>query len=515
MKEAVIYARVSSKDQEREGFSIPAQRKTLTEYAARNDFQIVREFVDVETAKCAGREQFGDMISFMRNNPTCRTVIVEKTDRLYRNFRDYLTLEDLGIEIHLAKEGQIINKDSKSQAKFMHGIQVLMARNYIDNLREEVCKGMREKAEQGIYPSRPPLGYRNNKVERTIEVDPDKAPIASRMFELYASGRHSLSSLRKALITEFGVRMAKGYLERLLKNPFCMGQFRWQGKIYQGTHTPLVSPQIFQEVQAMFRGRNKPKYRKHEFAFRGLLTCAYDNSKVTAEMKKGRYTYYRCTGFRGKCDLPYFREEELGDRLGQILRDIRIPDAVLGQLEKSLVIDKGRDEAIRRQQKERSEQRLAVVRNRLDHAYQDKLDGKITDEFWERKAAEWQTEERQVLASIRKVDAPKPERLLDAMKILELANKAYFLYVKQPPQEKAKLLRMVLSNCAIDAANIYPTYRKPFDLIFQRTKKEGWCARRDSNSRPSASKAVRAKNLMLVPVSLTSIRTPSNPHNDT
>ena len=182
MKEAVIYARVSSKDQEREGYSIPAQRKTLMEYAPKNGFRIVREFVDVETAKCAGREQFGEMIAFLRNNQQCRTVIVEKTDRLYRNFRDYLTLEDLGVEIHLAKEGQIINKDSKSQAKFMHGIQVLMARNYIDNLREEVCKGMREKAEQGIYPSRPPLGYRNNKLERTIEVDPEKAPIARNAF---------------------------------------------------------------------------------------------------------------------------------------------------------------------------------------------------------------------------------------------------------------------------------------------------------------------------------------------
>ena len=166
MNEAVIYARVSSKDQEREGYSIPSQRKTLTDYAPKHGFQIVREFVDVETAKCAGREQFGEMIAFLRKNPNCRTIIVEKTDRLYRNLRDYLTLEDLGVEIHLAKEGQIINKDSKSQAKFMHGIQVLMARNYIDNLREEVSKGMREKAEQGIYPSRPPIGYTTDTLPR-------------------------------------------------------------------------------------------------------------------------------------------------------------------------------------------------------------------------------------------------------------------------------------------------------------------------------------------------------------
>jgi site-specific DNA recombinase len=190
-------------------------------------------------------------------------------------------------------------------------------------------------------------------------VDADRAPIAKRMFELYASGRQSVSILRRALLAEFGVRMAKGYLEKLLKNPFYMGQFRWKDKIYQGTHTALVSPQIFQEVQAMIRGRNKPKYRKHEFAFRGLLTCANDNSKVTGEIKKGRYTYYRCTGYRGKCAHPYFRREELGDRLGQILRDIHIPDAALGQLEQSLLNDKGRKDAIRRRQKERSEQRMA------------------------------------------------------------------------------------------------------------------------------------------------------------
>jgi hypothetical protein len=77
--------------------------------------------------------------------------------------------------------------------------------------------------------------------------------------------------------------------------------------------------------------------------------------------------------------------------------------------------------------------------------------------------------------------------LLDAKKILELANSAYFLYLRQSDEERAKLLRIVLSNCAPDAARLYPTYRKPFDLILAKTKNEEWCARRDSNSRPSGS----------------------------
>ena len=104
-----------------------------------------------------------------------------------------------------------------------------------------------------------------------------------------------------------------------------------------------------------------------------------------------------------------------------------------------------------------------------------------------RKSAEWQAEENQIRASMQGLEAVRPERMLDAAKILELANKAYFLYVKQNHTERAKLLKMVLSNCGIDAVSLYPTYRKPFDLIFQRVKTEEWCALGDSNTRPSGS----------------------------
>jgi site-specific DNA recombinase len=120
MREAVIYARVSSKDQEREGFSIPAQLKFLREYALKNEFRVAQEFVDIETAKIAGRKKFGEMLAFLSRNTGCRVLIVEKTDRLYRNFRDCVTLEDMDVEIHLPKEGQIICKEAKSQAKLVH-----------------------------------------------------------------------------------------------------------------------------------------------------------------------------------------------------------------------------------------------------------------------------------------------------------------------------------------------------------------------------------------------------------
>jgi site-specific DNA recombinase len=149
---AVIYARVSSKEQEKEGFSIAAQLKLLKEYAAAHGFTIAGEYVDVETAKQIGRSAFGEMVSLLRKRDLARILLVEKTDRLYRNLKDWVTLDELDLEIHLVKEGVLLSRGSGSSEKFMHGIKVLMAKNYIDNLSEEARKGMLEKAEQGIWP---------------------------------------------------------------------------------------------------------------------------------------------------------------------------------------------------------------------------------------------------------------------------------------------------------------------------------------------------------------------------
>jgi site-specific DNA recombinase len=183
------------------------------------------------------------------------------------------------------------------------------------------------------------------------------------------------------------------------------------------------------------------------------------------------------------------REEVLAVRLGQIVKDIFIPGSVLAQLENSLLKDKGSQEATQNEQRSRLRERINRVRNRLDQAYVDKLDGRIDDDLWARKSDEWHSEEQRLCAEIMSLEEVKPEKLLDGVRILELAHKAHFLYLKQTPEEQAKLLKMVVSNCSIDATTLYPTYRKPFDLIFTTGKNEGWCARRDSNSRPSGSKA--------------------------
>jgi DNA invertase Pin-like site-specific DNA recombinase len=468
---AVLYARVSSREQREEGFSIEAQVKLLRAAAAKEGLEIAREFIEVESAKATGRKEFTEMVNYFKRNRTCRILLAEKTDRLYRNFRDALALEDLDINIYFVKENEWISKDSKSQSKLMHDIRLAMARNYSENLREEVKKGMSEKASQGTYPGRAPFGYRNNTATRAIEIHPEKSATAQRVFELFASGKYSLLSLSKEIRRVTGTYISKTNLHKMLLNPFYIGYFNFRGQKYKGNQPIFIHPDTYAQAQSVLRGYNRPKHNKHSFAFRGLLTCAHDNCVVTAELKKQKYVYYHCTGYRGPCALPRFKEQEIAERLGSVLKDVQIPADVARTIDVSLQRVHVQMQSKTGQERARLERELTSLRARMDAAYADKLDGHITAEFWQRKQADWQNEEFRTNAQISALAEDKSsERVLTMQRILELAQNAHSLYLTRPPAEQADLLRMVVSNCAIDAVSLYPTYRKPFDMIYRRAK---------------------------------------------
>jgi hypothetical protein len=83
--------------------------------------------------------------------------------------------------------------------------------------------------------------------------------------------------------------------------------------------------------------------------------------------------------------------------------------------------------------------RLVQVRGRIERAYLDKIDGKISEEFWEARCSDWNREEQQILMAMQGLEQQSPERILDGVKILELANKAYFLYLKRSPAGKSQI----------------------------------------------------------------------------
>ena len=475
-QEAVIYARVLSKDQEREGFSIPAQRELLGAYGAGKAFTVIQEFIDVETAKQAGRSGFDQMIALFKRNRNCRTLLVEKTDRLYRNLKDYVTIDALGLTIHFVKENVVLCPESRSNEKFMHGIKVLMAKNYIDNLSEETRKGMLEKARQGIWPSYAPLGYKNilgPDGKRTIAPDPNLAPAIRVMFERYATGKYALKEIVKLAQTDgmayrkSGDPVPKSTIHKILRNRVYTGDFDFDGTTYKGTYEPIVPRELWDQVQLILSGRGTKKTRKvkESLAFGGLITCGHCGCAMVGEIKKGRYVYYHCTGYKGKCPEPYTREEVLEKRFTELLKGISFSQEVLTWVTQALRESHGderkcHEEAIAKLQREHRR-----IQDRIDAMYMDKLDGRIDNDFFDRKAAEFRSEQCRVMRDIETHQNANQSYIEEGIRLLDLAQRAHVLFENQRPAEKRKLLDFVLSNCRWKGGQLEAEYRKPFDML--------------------------------------------------
>ena len=394
---AVLYARVSSQEQEREGYSIPAQCRLLRSYAARRDYHIVREFIDVETAKQSGRTNFTEMIRFLEEHPEVKILLCEKTDRLYRNFKDYVIIDKLDVTLVFVKEGSILNKHSRSHEKFIHGIKVLMAKNYIDNLSEETRKGLIEKAKEGMFPGTAPLGYRHNKAQKTIEIDEERAPLIRWMFEQYATGRFSLRDLEvmlyeKRLRSRKGNRVHRSSIALMLKNPFYIGDFLWTGKHYHGNHPPLIDKELFDRAQAVTAKRSYTRSNAHRFAYTRLLKCAHCGSSVTAEIKKDRYVYYHCTFDKGSCGGQYVREEELERQFEGIFTEFQISESILDWVREALRQSREEKAAFHNKAIDSLSAEYKKLQNRIDQIYLDKLDGEIEDAFYRKNVSHWREE---------------------------------------------------------------------------------------------------------------------------
>jgi site-specific DNA recombinase len=486
-RQAVIYARVSSKEQEKEGFSIPAQLKLLKEYAVAQGFAVAQEYVDIETAKQTGRTAFGEMVAYFKAHPSVRVMLVEKTDRLYRNLKDWVTVDELDVEIHLPKEGVVLSRESRSSEKFMHGIKVLMAKNYIDNLSEEARKGMQEKAEQGIWPTKTPLGYRNitgPDGKKIIAADPATAPIVSKLFEWYARGDLSLKEAAKKaqaqglVHTRSGAKVPVSTIHTILRNRLYTGQFEWNGKLIQGKHEALVSIELWERVQGVLDGRfaKKAKRGVHDFAFSGLIACHACGCAVVGEIKKERYVYYHCTGYADKCRgnpascrRRYVREEVLEAQFTELLGRLKFDDEVLEWVRDALHAShaderREHEEAIKRHQAE-----YKRLQDRINAMYVDKLDGIIDTAFFEKMSNQWRAEQNRCLREIEQHQNADKSFMDEGVKLLDLARNAQRLFAKQEPREKRRLLNFVLSNCTWEDGEVVATFRQPFDMLAETT----------------------------------------------
>jgi site-specific DNA recombinase len=395
---------------------------------------------------------------------------------LYRNLKDWVTLDGLDLEIHFVKENWIVSPNSRSSEKLMHGMKVLMAKNYIDNLSEETVKGMTEKARAGIYPSFAPVGYLNAdgpSGKRIIITDPDNGPIITDLFERFATGKSSLDTLVAELRAEGvnlrGRRLHKSTVHQILRKRLYTGDFDWDGMTYEGTHEPLVTRECWQRVQELLgaRAENKIRKVKHDFAYTGLVHCGHCGCVFVGELKKGKYVYYHCTGNRGKCPESYTRQEVLTREFAGLLRELVIPQPILEWLGDAVLKSDQTEQAARAETIKKLQGRYDQIEARIGTMYMDKLDERITQEFFDKQAAMLRREQDGLLRKIQDIQKATPAPVDQAIDMLRLTSRASELFLQQSAAEQRRLLKVVVEKAAWQDGGLRTALFEPFEILRQ------------------------------------------------
>ena len=334
------------------------------------------------------------MCAYFVEHPEVRLVVAHKLDRLTRNFSDSIKLEELGVHDRF-----VVSDFPEGPAGVLaRDVNLAVAKHYVNNLREEVKKGMAEKVAQGGWPHRAPLGYRNDRVTRSLVVEPTAAAFVVHAFERYASELVSLTSLTDELYSmglrsRAGREVCRSNLDAILKNPAYCGHIRWKGRLYPGAHEPLVSPALFDLVQAAFApNRTKNNAQKRSYVLRDFLHCAECGAKITAGTHKS-LVYYRCTHGKGECSQrSYIREERLMAEVAEVLDRIAItPDIVEALVEEARARE---TDAIGASARDRTALDAALTQNgvRASVLLDKLLDGIVSKEAYTAKVAELDNE---------------------------------------------------------------------------------------------------------------------------
>ena len=466
MNKAIAYTRVSSDEQRKEGYSLDYQTKTIKEYARKNNLNIVEFFSESMSAKLPGRIEFNKMLKYAQINKI-DNILFLKNDRASRNEVDSGWLIHLAttsnIKVHLIKDGLILHKKSLPQDFLIFSISSAVSSMFPRNLSEEVKSKKLEKAQQGYYPARPPVGYITKRINKKahIEPDPEKSPYIKKIFELYSTGIYSYQTIAK-ILTKDGFMISKTNkctkrnIEIILNNPIYMGAFVWNGQTYYNAkHEPIVSEELYLSCQNIMKNKNGEKKNKHSFLFSGIAKCEKCGCNLVGEIKKGKYIYYHCTGNKGgDCKRNYIREEILEEQFIQFLQKLAplkaMTPMILTKVKELLNEELEYNENKIKQNQKKIEQ----TKKRLNNLLMLKLDETISDELYTLKQKELTEELNDLLLENTTKQLNTNTILENAKFTLELFTKAPQLYLSQSTEEKHKFIKMLCSNFFYDGQNI-------------------------------------------------------------
>lgn len=481
-KQFAALARVSSREQEREGFSLEVQEEALGRYAEQEGGTIIHLVRIAETAsKKHERKAFKELIAYTKKNAhRLDGLLFFKVDRAARNLFDYVDLERLELDYGVPVIYVSQTTENTPAGRMMRRTLANMAAFYTEQQSIDVREGHERRVQNGLFVSKAPYGYRNIRQEGRglVEVDPVTGPKVSLLFQLYAYQGHTLDSLIDELVrrgvtyTDTVARFTRSKVHEMLRSRAYLGEVFYRGQWHDGAHTPLVDLETFQRVQKLLGGRVQ---KSHEMTYAGeLITCGFCGHPITGECKTKQtklgpknYIYYRCARYNRKGHPRIrVREQDIEDRVFAMFDRIRIEDDQQRDwFRRALQASTRHGQQDQEKQIAELSRRLSVLRNQQDRLLNLRLLDEIEDKTYGRKNVELRDQIAETKLLLDKQERSKAEQGEVALKVFELSQTLRTQWLSADYRAKRRLLQIVCLNFILDDVTLVCEMNKPFDVL--------------------------------------------------
>ena len=475
----IIYCRKSSEAEDRQVLSIESQVNELKQLAEKENLVIDKVFKESMSAKAPGRPVFDEMMNYIKENKDL-SLLVWKLDRLSRNPVDGGNLIWL-LDTENIQEIRTYEKVYKniSDDKFIMNIDFGMSKKFVDDLSVNVKRGNKTKLENGGWLGRAPLGYLNNKIDKTILVDKKISKYIIKAFELSASGNYSLKEIVNILY-EDGFRSRKGLLvrkatiHRMLNNPVYYGIVERNKIFYQGSHKSLISKNLFDRTQNAMNIRTHTKKQKLFFTYRGFMKCSC-GCVYTASQKKG-HDYYYCTNGKGNCEIhkQYERSKNIDKLIVNIFDEIKFSREII-----EIAYEASKEKCLKNKNyfessKSNFKTELKSVQQKKKKLLDTYLSDLIDKNTYEAKMKELSNDEvalNSQIKNFKKENGNSKETLEQVKKAFLIASTTKKTFFKYDKYKKRELLETLLWNLEIENKKIANTrFKMPYQLMANTPK---------------------------------------------
>ena len=482
MNQYFLYARKSTDVEDKQVLSIEAQLAELRNYAKTEHLSIIEEIVEKQSAKSPGRPLFNDMISRLERGEA-NGIVSWNPDRLARNSVDG------GKIIYLLDTERISTLkfptfwfESTPQGKFMLNIAFGQSKYYVDSLAENTKRGLRQKVRRGEYPNCAPVGYLNDSRTKTIVINKKRSLIIRQAYELYSQGNSRLEDIATFLqdhgiISYGGKRVHINRVTSILKNPFYYGHFRYLGEVHVGKHQPIVTKQLFDQVQEVLVGRGRPHHqaKNHARDLCGLLHCTcgmmITGEEKTKHEKNGNvhyYTYYHCTHKSKtiKCSEPAVTEPELARQLSSLIKQPALPTVWAEGMRTMINRDKTDSAQSVSAFVQETRDKVSQINTKLQRLLDGYLDQLIDQETYKVEKNKLTSSKKSLEENLLTLERTQTGWIEPFSKWIDQAeNLPAVAECGSLLEQKATAKQLFGSNLQLSASEASGTYRDPWDFV--------------------------------------------------